>query len=109
MVGLSETRRPGSGETSSKGFTCYWSGMSDGHHFKEVAIDVSSRLVPSVVDVAPVDERIMRLRLKYSVGFMSVVAVCAPTEVCETEEKMFNAKLDSVLDNCPCSHCPERL
>ena len=32
---------------------------------------------------------------------MSVVAVYAPTEVCETEE-MFYAKLDSVLDQCPC-------
>ena len=33
---------------------------------------------------------------------MSVVAVYAPTEVCETEEKeMFNAKLNSVLDQCP--------
>ena len=32
---------------------------------------------------------------------MSVVAVYAPTEVCETEEKeMFYAKLDSVLDQC---------
>ena len=44
----------------------------------------------------------MRLRLKHSLGFMSVVAVYAPTEVCETEEEMFNAKLDSVLDQCPC-------
>ena len=34
---------------------------------------------------------------------MSVVAVYAPIEVCETEEKeMFYAKLDSVLDQCPC-------
>ena len=61
MVGRSETRRPGSGETSSKGFTCYWSGMSNGHHVKGVAIGVSSRLQPSVVEVIPVDERIMRL------------------------------------------------
>ena len=42
----------------------------------------------------------MRLRLKHSLGFMSVVY--APTEVCETEVKeMFCAKLDSVLDQCP--------
>ena len=37
MMGLSETRRSGSGETSSKGFTFYWSGMSNGHHVKGVA------------------------------------------------------------------------
>ena len=77
--------------------------MSNGHHVKGVAIGVSpSRLQPSVVEVTPVDERIMQLRLKYSLGFMSVVAVYAPTEVCETEEEMFNANLDSVLDQCPC-------
>ena len=34
MVGLSKTKRPGSGETSSKGFTYYWSDMSNGHHIK---------------------------------------------------------------------------
>ena len=32
---------------------------------------------------------------------MSVVAVYAPTEVCETEEEMFYTKLDSVLDQFP--------
>ena len=51
---------------------------------KGVAIGVSSRLQPSVVEVTPVDELIMRLRLKHSLGFMFVVAVYAPTEVCET-------------------------
>ena len=59
MVGLSDTRRPDSGETSSKGFTYYWSGMSNGHHVKWVVIGVSSRLQPSVVEVTPVDESIM--------------------------------------------------
>ena len=45
----------------------------------------------------------MRLRLKHSLGFMSLVAVYAPTEVCGTEEKeMFYVKLDSVLNQCPC-------
>ena len=59
LVGLSETRRPGSSETSSKDFTYYWSSMSNGHHVKVVAIDIPNRLQPSVVEVTPVDERIM--------------------------------------------------
>ena len=55
MVGLSETKRPGSGKTSSKGFTYYSSGMSNGDHVKGVAIGISSRLQPSVAEVTPVD------------------------------------------------------
>ena len=73
MVGLSKTRRSGSGETNSKGITYHWSGMSNGHHVKGVTIGISSRLQPSVVEVNPVDERIMRLRLKHSLGFITVV------------------------------------
>ena len=60
IVGLSETRRPGSGEISSRGFIYYWCGMSNGARLKGVAIGVSSRLQSSVVEVIPVDERIMR-------------------------------------------------
>ncbi|KAG0728289.1 Craniofacial development protein 2 [Chionoecetes opilio] len=101
IVGLSETRRPGSGETSSEGYTYYWSGMSNGHRVRGVAIGISSKLQPSVVDVTPVDERIMRVRMKHTLGFMSLVAVYAPTEMRKTEEKeMFYVKLDSVLDQC---------
>ena len=48
--------------------------VSNGHHVKGVAIGVSSRLQPSVVEVTPVNERMMRLSLKHSLGFMSVVA-----------------------------------
>lgn len=102
IAGLSEVRRPGNGEISSGGYTYYWSGMSDGSRLRGVAVAISSRLQPSVVEVAAVDERIMRVRLKHTLGFMSLVAVYAPTEMCEIEEKeMFYAKLDSVLDQCP--------
>ncbi|KAG0730164.1 Craniofacial development protein 2 [Chionoecetes opilio] len=98
IVGLSETRRPGSGETSSGGYTYYWSGMSNGHRVRGVAIGVSSKLQPSVVEVTPVDERIMRVRMKHTLGFLSLVAVYAPTEMRKTEEKeMVYAKLDSVI------------
>ena len=69
---------------------------------KEVAIGVSSGLQPSVVEVIPVDECIMRVRLKHTWGFMSLVAVYAPTEACGIDEKeIFYTKLDSVLDQCP--------
>ncbi|KAG0719990.1 Craniofacial development protein 2 [Chionoecetes opilio] len=107
IVGLSETRRTSSGETSRGGYTYYWSSMSNGDHVRGVAIGISSKLQPSVVEVTPVDMGgimggIMRVRMKHTLGFMSLVAVYAPTEVRKTEEKeMFYAKLNSVLDQCP--------
>ena len=85
MAALSEVRRPGSGSTSVGGYTYYWSGRSDGHHLQGVAIAVSGRLQPSVVEVTPVDERIMVMRLKLSLGFMSLIAVYAPTDVCKLD------------------------
>ena len=75
VVALSEVRRPGSGTISVGGYTYYWSGRSDGHHLQGVAIAISSRLQPSVVEVTPVDERIMVLRLKLSFGFVSYCCV----------------------------------
>lgn len=102
IVGLSEVRRPYSGEISSGGYTYYWSGCSDGAHLRGVAIAVSGRLQSSVDKVTVVDERIMLLRLRHTLGFMSIVAVYAPTETSDLEEKeMFYAKLDSVVEQCP--------
>ena len=40
IVGLSEMRRPGSGEISSRGLFYYWSGMNNGACLKGVAIGV---------------------------------------------------------------------
>ena len=51
--------------------------------------------------VTPVDERIMQLTLKLSLGFMSVVAEYAPIEMCETEKnEVFYDKIESLLDQC---------
>ncbi len=102
VAALSEVRRPGSGETSSGGYTYYWSGCSNGSRTRGVAVAISDRFLSSVIKVTPVDERIMLVRLKHSLGFISLVAVYAPTENSNLEEKdMFYAKLDSIADQCP--------
>ena len=102
VAGLSEVRRPGNGEISSGGYTYYWSGMANGTHLRGVGIAISSRLSSAVVEVTTVDERIMRVRLRHTLGFMSLIAVYAPTEMCETLEKeTFYAKLESIIDQCP--------
>lgn len=91
MVWLSETMKPYNGETSSK--TYYWPRMSNDHHIKGVAMGISSRLPSSLVEVNPDDERIMQLKLKHKLGFMFVIAVCASTETCETENVLCQTRI----------------
>ncbi|XP_069995871.1 uncharacterized protein [Penaeus vannamei] len=62
----------------------------------------SSRLQPSVEEVTPVDEHIMVMSLKLAFGFMCLIAVYIPTDVCKLDVKeMFYAKLASVSGRCP--------
>lgn len=70
--------------------------------FKGVAVGISSSLQPFVVKVTTVDERIMRVKMKHTLGFIPLVAVYAPTEKCEDAKKeVFYDKLSSILDQCP--------
>ena len=102
IAALSEVRRPGTGTVSVGGYTYYWSGCAGGQRQRGVAVAVSGKLSSSVVKVTPVDERIMAVRLRHSLGFVSLIAVYAPTEVSSLEEKeTFYAVLQSVVDSCP--------
>ncbi|XP_069985543.1 craniofacial development protein 2-like [Penaeus vannamei] len=84
------------------GYTYFWSGRNDGHHLQVVAITISSRLQPTVVQITPVDERIMVMRLKLAFCFMSLIAVYTPTDVCKLDVKeMFYSKLALVSDRWP--------
>ena len=60
--------------TSSEGCT-YWSRCSNGSHIRGVAVAIFDRFLSSVTKVTPVDERIMLVRLKLSLGFISLVSV----------------------------------
>ncbi|KAF7660124.1 hypothetical protein LDENG_00287990, partial [Lucifuga dentata] len=77
----SEVRRPGSGQISVGGYTYFWSGCSNGRRDEGVAVAVVDWLLPMVSDVTPVNKRIMRHRLRHSLGVLSVVSVCALTAV----------------------------
>lgn len=59
--------------------------MSNGFRLKGVAMGISNQLQPFVVEVTAVDEPMMRVRLKQTLGFMFLVTVNALTEMCETE------------------------
>ena len=66
IAALSEVRRPDCGEIITGGYTWYWSGHSDGYHAQGVAASVSNKLTPMTIEVTPVNERIMRLRIRHS-------------------------------------------
>lgn len=87
MVSLSETRKLGIIEIISGGYTYYWLGQSNGAHLRMVAVAISCCLQSSAVAITLVDEHIMTVRLKQPLGFTSLTAICAPTEMCKLEER----------------------
>ena len=102
IAALSEVRRPDSGEIMTGGYTYYCSGPSDGYHAKGVAVAVSNKLTPMIIEVTPVNEHIMRGRICHSLGVIFLVSEYAPTEVSDlTMKDAFYAVLESVVDHCP--------
>ena len=63
---------------------------------------MSNKLTPMIIEVTPVNERIMRLRIRHSLGVITLVSVYAPTEASDLAVKdAFYATLESVVDQCP--------
>ena len=61
-----------------------------------------NKLIPMVIEVTPVNERIMRRTICHSLGVISLVSVYALTEVSDlTMWDTFYAMLESVVDQCP--------
>ena len=60
FAALSEVQRLDCGKIMVSGYTYHWSGCSDGYHAQGVAVAVSNKLTPMVIQVTPVNERIMR-------------------------------------------------
>ena len=82
-------------------YTYYWSGHSDGYHAQGVAVAVSNKLTPMIIEATPVNKR-MRLRIRHSFGVISLVSVHAPTDASDlTIKDAFHTTLESVVDQCP--------
>ena len=63
---------------------------------------MSNKLTPMIIEVTPVNEHIMRLRIHHSLDVVSLVSVYAPTEESDLIMKdAFSAALESVVDQCP--------
>ena len=63
---------------------------------------MSNKLTPMIIEVTPVNESIMRLRICHSLCVISIVSVYAPTEASDlTVKDAFYATLESLVDWCP--------
>ena len=102
IAALSEVRRPDCGEILADSYTSNWSGRSDGYHSQGVAVAVSNKLTPMIIEVTLVNEHIMRQRIRHSLVVISLVSVCALIEASNlTVKDAFYAMLESVVDQCP--------
>ena len=71
-------------------------------HTQGVAVAVSNKLTPMIIEVTPINECIMRLRIHHSLGVVSLVSVYALNEASDlTVKNAFYATLESVVDQCP--------
>ena len=110
VLALSEVRWPGHGVSQLEDTIIAHSDMSDRNSHQRsrgVAVLLSDsaasawRSAGSVFH--PVSERILRIRLKSHIGFMSLIAVYAPTNVPGNEEETeaFYQSLQSVVEQVP--------
>ena len=102
IAAFSVVQRPDCIKIMAGGYNYYWSGRCDGYHAQGVAVAVSNKLTPMIIEITLVNERIMRLRIRHSLGVVSLVSVYPPTEVSVlTVKDAFYATLESVVDWCP--------
>ena len=102
IAAFSEVRRLDYGKIMVGGYIYHWSGRSDGYFAQGVSVAVSNKLTPMIIEVTPVNERIMRQRIRCSFGVISLVSVYATTEVIDLAMKdAFYATLESVVNQCP--------
>jgi len=110
VLALSEVRWPGHGVSRLEDTTIVYSGMAkEGSHNRRrgVAVLLSKRAsfaweAANSVFV-PVSDRILRIRLKSHTGFMSIIAVYAPTNEPgnEADTEAFYHSLQSVVSQVP--------
>ena len=55
---LYEVQRSECSEIMAGGYIYYWSGHSDGYHAQGVAVAVSNKLTPMIIEVTPFNEHL---------------------------------------------------
>ena len=72
IAALSEVLRPDCGEIMAGGYTDYWTGRSDGYDAQGIAVALSNKITPMIIEVTLVNERMMRQRIRHSLGVVSL-------------------------------------
>ncbi|XP_026467812.1 craniofacial development protein 2-like [Ctenocephalides felis] len=96
VVGLSEVRWQGQGETESDGFTMYHSGGDISE--RGVAVMVRNKSVRSVLNVNCVSDRLMSVKMKAEPVDVMVVQVYMPTSSHdEAQVELIDEQIDEML------------
>ena len=100
---MSESRWTDFGKkTTSTGETIIFSGRRDGQHHEGVAIILGKTAAKSMIEYHPVNERIIRVRLRKKPVKISIIQVYSPTNDAESDVKEdFYDALKSELEKIP--------
>ncbi|XP_048743102.2 uncharacterized protein LOC125656542 [Ostrea edulis] len=103
LLGVSEARWTGSGSKQLvSGHQILYSGRTDDHHCKGVAIITTKEVHRSLLEWKPVSERIITARYNSAFAKLTAVVCYAPIDDGEDEEKIsFYDSLQNVVDDTP--------
>jgi len=103
LLGIRETRWTGNGSRQLvSGHQILYSGRSDDHHSRGVAIITTKEVHRSLLEWKPVSERIITARYNSAFAKLTAVVCYAPTEDAEEDEKVsFYDNLQKVVDETP--------
>jgi hypothetical protein len=102
VMGVAETHWDGVDDKICGGYRVLSSGREDSVHRAGVALILGKRAQGSLLDLEPVNDRIITARFKIMAGNLTICQVYAPTVAAEEKEiEEFYEKLQNVNDRIP--------
>lgn len=103
LLVVSETRWIGSGTRQlTSGHHILYSGRTDDHHSRGVAIITTKEVNRSLTEWKPINERLIKARYNSAFATLTMIGCYAPTEdTTEDEKDAFYKKLQEAVDETP--------